>query len=138
MIELLIEKSNIGKISTNKTVHNLPLSKRERAHFFLNDFFTNKKPKKPLKIIEQCPTRYTLDLNWESVKVKTRIITGPYEARGEGCTGGRARTSVCELQFWYRCFCTRCYAYRKDVKSRLHYFCTWNNFLIFLYQIYVG
>ena len=87
MIESLVEKSNIGKISTNKTVHNLPLSKRERAHFFLNDFFTNKKPKKPLKIIEQCPTRYTLDLNWESVKVKTRIITGPYEARGRGAPG---------------------------------------------------
>ena len=47
-------------------------------------------------------------------------------------------TSMCELQFWYRRYCKWCYAYWKDVKSGLRYFCTWNNFLIFSTKYMLG
>ena len=47
-------------------------------------------------------------------------------------------TSMCELQFRYRRYCMWCYAYWKDVKSGLRYFCTWNNFLIFSTKYMLG
>ena len=47
-------------------------------------------------------------------------------------------TSMCELQFWYRRYYKWCYAYWKDVKSGLRYFCTWNNFLIFSTKYMLG
>ena len=47
-------------------------------------------------------------------------------------------TSMCELQFWYRRYCKWCYAYWKDVKSGLRYFCIWNNFLIFSTKYMLG